>query len=449
MSSRGAGPGKRSIDVVDGGGVYFARVVSTGSLAFLAGGAVDESGAIAPAAQVPPPYALSPVAHAIAQTRFTFDRYRRVLEDLGSGINEVLQVEQYIPHKIYANGYLETSRGPGFMDSRRPTSALVCIGDLTPEGCVVNLAGIAVLPAGGAKEVVPTTTDYQASLTSGVRAEAFQEEGPYNEVVVSDDYIFTVGQVAVDYETGSIPDEVRVPDWVWWGSEIRNEAHFVLRQLRRYLERLDASLDEIVHMTVYLSDLADLFELDLIWREYFPSEPPSRTVVPVRGFGVPRLEAPSLGHRDGAVRLEQIAVAVRPGGSGERRVVAEGEVLHHHSQAVRVGDLLWISGQLAGGPDGLRSGANVQSQLEHLFERLDAICAAGGTSIANLVRLRAFLLDPRDAGVVYQTLKRVVPSDPPTVVVAGVPGPFQVPGCTVLLDGVAYVPTRGTSAVGA
>ena len=68
---------------------------------------------------------------------------------------------------------------------------------------------------------------------------------------------------------------------------------------------------------------------------------------------------------------------------------------------------------------------------------LDATCKAGGTSIDRLVRLRAFLTDPEEAPLVYGALKKAVPSNPPTVMVTGVPGPFPVPGATVMLDAVA------------
>ena len=57
--------------------------------------------------------------------------------------------------------------------------------------------------------------------------------------------------------------------------------------------------------------------------------------------------------------------------------------------------------------------------------------------VDRLVRLRAFLTDPEEAPLVYGALKKAVPSDPPTVMVTGVPGPFPVPGATVMLDAVA------------
>ena len=50
---------------------------------------------------------------------------------------------------------------------------------------------------------------------------------------------------------------------------------------------------------------------------------------------------------------------------------------------------------------------------------------------------RAWTLSSYEQRGGYGALKKAVPSDPPTVMVTGVPGPFTVPGATVMLDAVA------------
>jgi enamine deaminase RidA (YjgF/YER057c/UK114 family) len=99
-----------------------------------------------------------------------------------------------------------------------------------------------------------------------------------------------------------------------------------------------------------------------------------------------------------------------------------------------------VSGLLAGGPAGIASGPSTPNQLDHIFGRLESICRAAGTSLDNLLRVRAFVTDVRDGYAVYAALKEAVPSAPPTVCIAGVPEPLQVPGCSVIVDAVAYVP---------
>jgi 2-iminobutanoate/2-iminopropanoate deaminase len=434
--------GRRTQEVVDGSGLYFSRLAVAGPYAFLSSTAVDPTGRIAGDAQIAPPYSISPAAHIAAQTRYIFERYRELLSSVGTELNNMLQVEQWTPHKVYADRYLNVSRGRGFMDRGRPASAFVCTGDMLPEGVVITPMGIAVLPRKDlAKEILTVTPGYHDNLTRPVFGEAFQEEGPFNEVVAAGPFVFIVGDVI--WPAGVTDEGVRVPDFNWWGSAIRNEAEFLLTRLERYLGRAGCSLSDVVHSTVYLNDIEDLFELDEVWRKRFRSEPPARAVVPVRGLGVPRREAPKLRHSDGAVQMEHLTVAVRPGMGAKREVISiDGEPLLHQSEAIRAGNLLWISGQMAGGASGLFAGPDVNSQAEYLMNRLQAICEAGHTSIQNLVRLRGFVIDPEDAYAIYSALKHAVPTSPPTVAITGVPSPLPIPGCRVMLDGVAYVPER-------
>lgn len=431
---------RTSHDVVDGGGLYFARAVSAGPFVFLGGIAADESGDLAAEARVEPPYAVSPPAHAVAQTEYIFNGYKQRLEALGSGINEILQVEQYIPHKIYADAYLDSSRGDGFMDRGRPSSALLATGDLWPEEVVINPTGIAVIPDDDhTKEIPSATGGYHESLGKDTYGNIYANEGPFNEIVTAGGYVFTVGDIPNDWEDEQIPEGVRVSDNIWWGSEIRNETVFLLGRLKGWLEKVDSGLENVIHVSVYLIDIADLYELDRSWKKVFGDNPPARTVIPTRGLGTPRLEAEGLNHSDNAVKSEFIARSIRPGFGLEREVVSSGlGSLTEEVEAVRAGNLLWLSGQYAGGVEG-PGGASTAEQLETIMGQLDATCKAGGTSIDQLVRLRAFLTDPDEAPLVYEALRKAVPSDPPTVVVSGVPAPFPLPGATVMVDAVAAV----------
>jgi enamine deaminase RidA (YjgF/YER057c/UK114 family) len=439
MATAGGVGTRQALDVVDGGGLYFSRAVTAGPYVFLGGVAADESGGLAREAQVGPPYGMSPPAHVVAQTEYIFNRYKDALEGLGSGINEMLQVEQHIPRKVYADGYIDTSRGKGFMDRGRPSSALLQTGELLPQGCVINPTGIALIPGGDLKKEIPSATGgYHESLTRAEYGDTYAEEGPFNEIVTGGAYVFTVGDIANDWSINQIPESVRVKESIWWGNEIRNETNYLLGRLRGWLERVGSGLENVVHVSVYLIDMSDLYELDREWQRIFGDSLPGRTVIPCRGLGQPRFEGENLGHRENAVKCEFIARSIAPGNGIEKEIVTTGaEPLLPEPEAVKAGPLLWISGQYA---SGLHSQTDTASQLEYLFGRLDEICRAGGTSIDQLVRVRVFLADERDTYLVYAALKNAVPRDPPSVVVTGVPGPFPIPGATVMMDAVAHVP---------
>lgn len=433
--------GKRVVsEPIMGDGMYGSRLAAGGPYVFLASPAVDGKGRLAEPARVKPPYHLSPSAQVRNQTRYIFERYGDALSKVGSSVDDIVQVEQYIQHKAHADGYLEISRGPGCIERDRPGSALICTGDLSPEGCVVNPTAIAVIPDESiAKEILkPGAQD------PGKRPEfgrVYAEEPVYNEVVTAGPYVFTVGDWSSDYVTGIHP-EVKVADWIWWGNEIRNEANFIWEILKQRLEASGTALENVVHCTTFMIDLADQFEFDLVWKEYFPTNPPARTVIPVRGLGAPRLESPDLrGHIDGAMKMESMCQSIRPGFGIEKEVISTGAMpLSHESEAIKARPLLWISGQLAGDADGLKTAPDTPSQLAYIFRRIREICRAGETDITNLLRLRAYVTDVRDSYAVYAALRDAVPSEPPCVCITGVPGPLQVPGCSVIVDAVAYAP---------
>jgi len=150
------------------------------------------------------------------------------------------------------------------------------------------------------------------------------------------------------------------------------------------------------------------------------------------------------GHEEKALRVEMQFRSVRPGFGIDKQIIeTDLETLGHEPVATRAGSLLWTSGQLGGGRNGVAGNGSTEAQLEEIFRRLDVICRAGGTSLDNLLRLRAYVTNADEAALVYAALKKAVPQNPPVVSVTGVPGPLQVEGCTVIVDAVAHVPGTG------
>ena len=67
------------------------------------------------------------------------------------------------------------------------------------------------------------------------------------------------------------------------------------------------------------------------------------------------------------------------------------------SPAVRAGDLLYLSGQVAQDPvTGRLIDGDVTRQTEQIFQNLTALLNAAGRSLADVVRVGVFLADMRD-----------------------------------------------------
>lgn len=68
-----------------------------------------------------------------------------------------------------------------------------------------------------------------------------------------------------------------------------------------------------------------------------------------------------------------------------------------YSQAVRSGDLLFCSGQIALDPaSGNLTGNDIKSQTEQVMKNISAVLAASGATFADVVKTTCFLADIND-----------------------------------------------------
>ena len=97
-----------------------------------------------------------------------------------------------------------------------------------------------------------------------------------------------------------------------------------------------------------------------------------------------------------------------------------------YSQAVRTGDLLFCSGQVALDPStGELVKEDVEGQARRCLQNLTAVCDAAGASLASAVRCTVYLTDMGDFARVNEVYGQFFESgDPPArvaVAVAGLP----------------------------
>lgn len=64
-----------------------------------------------------------------------------------------------------------------------------------------------------------------------------------------------------------------------------------------------------------------------------------------------------------------------------------------YSQAVRVGNLLFTSGQIPLRPDGTLVEGSVEEQARQVFANLRAVLEAGGSSLSRVVKATVFVAD--------------------------------------------------------
>ena len=109
-----------------------------------------------------------------------------------------------------------------------------------------------------------------------------------------------------------------------------------------------------------------------------------------------------------------------------------------YSQAIRAGELVFVSGQLALKPgDKALSGDSIEEQTEQVFANLAAILAAAGTGLDKLVKTTVYLQNLDDFQGMNSVYSAHVGDRPParsTVEVAKLPS-----GALVEIDAIAHV----------
>ena len=92
--------------------------------------------------------------------------------------------------------------------------------------------------------------------------------GPYSQVVISGDFVFVSGQIAIDPKSSKVVD-----------GRIEAQTVQVLENLKNILESVNLSLNDVVKTSVFLSNLNDFQTFNRVYSRYFDKNPPARTTV--------------------------------------------------------------------------------------------------------------------------------------------------------------------------
>lgn len=94
--------------------------------------------------------------------------------------------------------------------------------------------------------------------------------GPYSQAIQTGNTVYLSGQIGFDPETMNIISE-----------DIRIQAGQVLKNLKAVCEAASGSLDHIVKLTIYLTDLADFQTVNEVMQEFFTEPYPARATIQI------------------------------------------------------------------------------------------------------------------------------------------------------------------------
>lgn len=108
-----------------------------------------------------------------------------------------------------------------------------------------------------------------------------------------------------------------------------------------------------------------------------------------------------------------------------------------YSQAVRVGDTVYMSGQIGLDPASMQMVDGIDAQIVRVFENLKAVAEAAGGSLADVVKLNVFLTDLTNFAKVNESMARYFSEPFPARAAVGVK---ELPrGALVEADAVMFI----------
>ncbi len=110
-----------------------------------------------------------------------------------------------------------------------------------------------------------------------------------------------------------------------------------------------------------------------------------------------------------------------------------------YSQAVKVGNLVFLSGQIPLDPQTMTLADGIEAQIRRVFDNLKAVAAAAGGSLADIAKLTIFLTDLSHFARVNEIMAEYFQSPYPARAAIGVAALPK--GALVEMEAILVVPS--------
>ena len=101
---------------------------------------------------------------------------------------------------------------------------------------------------------------------------------PLSQAIKVDNLVFTSGMTARDPKTRQLIE-----------GDIETQTERIILNLKAILEAAGSSLEKVVKVTVFLTDIRDFEGMNRAYRKFFPKDPPARSTIEVSKLAVPTL----------------------------------------------------------------------------------------------------------------------------------------------------------------
>lgn len=365
------------------------------------------------------------------QTEWIYRRLGLILAAGGSSLDDVVRLDQFFSARHHAPGYFPAR--DRFLTRDRPASTAIEMSGLLVPDAVVLVDAFAIVPGAGFTKR-PVDTDKVPRPLAG-----------YSMAIRAGDWIWTAGASPTDFKgdapylgadgTGLAP-EARVNPIFWQDYPIQKQVPYVMKKLAAYLDAAGSDLAHVVKAQVYLADMQDFWAFNELWASYFPERLPATLVAPITRMAMT------------GSRVEISLIALAAGSRVERRTIAVPDgagTLGHFPEAVRVGDLLFLSGQVAATSLGFHPAARVnprqpylvasaKREMQVIVDNVRRVCEAAGGSIDSVVKAQCFFSDLGDVAPAMEAWGAAFGDDPPALTIVATKPPHLLPECRMTVD---------------
>ena len=95
--------------------------------------------------------------------------------------------------------------------------------------------------------------------------------GPYSQAIEAGGMLFVSGQIPINPQTGELSD-----------GTIQEQTKLVMNNIGAILKAAGLGYENIVKTTCLLADISDFAEMNKVYAEYFPTNPPARSAFAVK-----------------------------------------------------------------------------------------------------------------------------------------------------------------------
>ena len=232
--------------------------------------------------------------------------------------------------------------------------------------------------------------------------------GPYSQAVAFSHYNNFSAQLPIDPKTGAIV-----------AGGVKEQARQCFENIKAIAESIDHALDDVVRLTVFVTQIADVAGVDEVFATFFPGYVPTRTTAAVAALplgALVQIEA-LMSHGEGTIAGapqagDLIKVARNTDKAPQSAFSTQTVAFSHYNN---------LSAQLPLDPKtGALVAGGVKEQAGQCFSNIQAILESIGHVMDDVVRITLFVQNISDLDAVQEVYKTCFPGYVPALTAVAV-----------------------------